>query len=201
LSGFDGAVRRGIKKAHAEGVKVSLSSSIEAVRTFFAIHCRTRRRHGLPPQPRPFFDNIARFVLAAGHGFVAIAHWQRKPIAGAVFFHFGKEAIYKFGASDYDFQHLRANNLVMWESLKCCAANGATRVHLGRTSVGNEGLRRFKRSFGAQEEKIEYRKYDFSKRAFVTSDDPADSWVNALFRKFPPPLLRFAGELIYPHLS
>jgi len=198
---LDGAVRRGIRKAENEGVRVEFSESLDAVRTFYTLHCLTRKRHGLPPQPFRFFENIARYVLDAGYGFVATACLGRKALAASLFFHFGPEAIYKFGASDYAFQELRPNNLVMWEAIKRCASHGFARFHLGRTSLTNEGLRRFKLGFGAREIKIQYRKYDFSRQGFVTSRDRADGWVNRFFRLFSPSLLRLSGELIYPHLS
>jgi hypothetical protein len=198
---FESAVRRGIRKSENASVRVDCDSSLEAVRTFFQLHCLTRKRHGLPPQPFRFFENIARFALAAGHGFVATARLNGTPVASSLFFHFGSEAIYKFGASDRAFQHLRPNNLVMWGALKHCVAKGMDRLHLGRTSLANEGLRRFKLGFGACEEKVEYCKYGLSRGAFVTSEDRAESWANHIFRGFPPSLLRFAGEVLYPHLS
>lgn len=198
---FDSGVRRGIRKAERAGVRVEFSTSLDAVRRFFTLHCLTRKRHGLPPQPFRFFENIARYVLAAGYGFVAIAHLGQKTLAASLFFHFGSEAIYKFGASDYAFQQLRPNNLVMWAALKRCASNGCSRLHLGRTSLANDGLRRFKLGFGAQEGIIEYHKYNFSKRAFILSEDRAETWVNRVFRRFPQSLLRLSGEVLYPHLS
>ncbi len=142
---LDGAVRRGIRKSEDAGLRAEFSTSLEAVREYFALHCLTRRRHGPPPQPFRLFHNIARYVLAEGHGFVATARLGQKPLAASVFFHSSSEAIYKFGASDYAFQKLRPNNLVMWEAIKRCTANGFARLHLGRTSLANEGLRQFKR--------------------------------------------------------
>jgi len=48
---------------------------------------------------------------------LASSFWRagRNSVAGAIFFHSGGQAIYKFGASDETFQHFRGNNLVMWE--------------------------------------------------------------------------------------
>ena len=171
------------------------------MRTFYALHCLTRRRHGVPPQPLRFFENIARYVLQAGHGFVTIVRFKSRAVAAAVFFHNARQAFYKFGASDYNFQQLRPNNLVMWGAITRCRADGCVSLHLGRTSLANEGLRRFKLSFGAREERIEYFKYDFRQGAFVTDVDRAHGWMNYLFRCFPPSLLRFAGWALYPHLS
>jgi len=198
---LDSAVRRGIRKGEGAGLNVEFSSSLDSIQTFYALHCRTRHRHGLPPQPFRFFENIARYVLAPGHGFVATVRLAKKPLAASVFFQHRMEVLYKFGASDYAFQDLRPNNLMMWAAIKRCAANGFARLHLGRTSLANEGLRRFKLGFGAREERIEYCKYDFGKRTFVRDVDRAEGWVNHVFRCLPGPVLRLAGRVIYPHLS
>jgi lipid II:glycine glycyltransferase (peptidoglycan interpeptide bridge formation enzyme) len=201
FAAFDSPLQRGIRKAEGAGLKVEFSTSPEAMRDYYALHCQTRRRHGVPPQPFRFFENIASFVLARDHGYIATARLQGRAVAAAVFFHFGGQAIYKFGASDFRFQHLRPNNLVMWETIKRCAAGGFLRLHLGRTSLAHEGLRRFKLALGAREGKVEYYKYDFAQRAFVTDVDRVEGWFNHLFRCLPPPLLRLAGIIMYPHLS
>ena len=96
---------------------------------------------------------------------------------------------------------MRPNNLVLWEAIKLCERNGLERVHLGRTSLANHGLRRFKLGFGSREETIAYAKYDFVQGRFVTAVDRAQSRFNAVFRCLPLSLLRFFGNLLYPHLS
>jgi lipid II:glycine glycyltransferase (peptidoglycan interpeptide bridge formation enzyme) len=201
LKSFDGAVRRGILKAGREGLRVRFSNCLDSVRTFYALHCATRRRHGLPPQPFRFFENITRHVLARGHGFVATAHREGKPLAAAVFFHHGRQAFYKFSASDYAYQGLRPNNAVLWEAINRFVDGGFDTIHLGRTSLTNDGLRRFKLGFGALEETIEYYKYDFGSQTFVSQIDRSTANFTALFRCMPVPILRLAGEMIYPHLS
>jgi hypothetical protein len=198
---LEGSVRRGVKKAEAAGVRVQVENSPESVETYYALHCQTRRRHGLPPQPFRFFASIQEQMLQAGLGFIATARWQDKPVAALVFLLQEGKAMYKFGASDYAFQHLRPNNLLMWEGIRECARRGCARLHLGRTSVGNEGLRRFKLGFGAREQEIKYCKFDFRAGRFVADVDRAEGWFNRVFACLPPPLLRLAGRLLYPHLS
>lgn len=198
---LDGAVRRGIRKAEESQLQTEMGSAPESVQTFYALHCQTRRRHGLPPQPFRFFANIGRHVLEPGHGFVLTARREHRPVAAAIFFHHGRQAIFKFGASDYAFQQLRPNNLVMWQAMKWFADHGFASLHLGRTSLANEGLRRFKLGLGAREEKIAYCKYDFVGRTFVTDTDRVAGRYNRLFGRLPLPLLRLAGALLYPHLS
>ena len=122
-------------------------------------------------------------------------------MACAVFLQFGRRAVYKFGASDRNFQFLRPNNLLMWEAIKWYAAHGFASLHFGRTSLANEGLRRFKLGFGPREERLENFRYDFQKGGFVTVMDRSEGRLNALLRRLPLPLLRALGATLYPHLS
>src|SRR5579883_3408268 len=195
------AVRRGIRKAERSGLQIEFSAEPAAMKEFYKLHCITRRRHGVPPQPWRFFERIAATIMPRGHGFVATARSGNKPVAGAVFLQFGDEVVYKYAASDYDSQQLRANNLVLWTALKRYAANGFKKLHLGRTSLSNEGLRRFKLGFGASEEKVQYFKYDFRKESFIGDTDRSSGWSSRFFRHTPFRILRLVGSIVYPHLS
>ncbi len=201
FAGCENGVRRAIRKAERAGVRVEFSHTLESLRTFYALYCNTRKRHGLPPQPFTFFQRIWQHVLAREQGFVALGWQGQTPIAGAVFFHFGTKAIFKFGASEEPFLPLRGNNLVMWEAIKRCARNGYAELHFGRTSVGNEGLRAYKCGWGAREHRLEYFKYDLRRDTYVALQDKAYGWHNRVFRLMPLSLSRLAGRLLCRHWS
>jgi len=198
---FESSVRRAIRKAEAAKIQVQISQSYESLLIYYSLHCRTRKKHGLPPQSLAFFQSIFRKVLSKGRGLIAVARHQDRPIAAAMFFHFGDRAIYKFGASDLAFQHLRGNNLVMWEAIKWYSGRGHASLNFGRTSVANDGLRRYKLGFGTAEYPIDYFKYDFRKEAFVGDRDKVVGWFNGVFRLMPTPLSRMVGRMLYRHLS
>ena len=198
---FDPAVRRALRKAERSALEVRAERSAEAMATYYALHCRTRRKHGLPPQPWAFFESIQRNVIAGGGGRLLLAYHQNRVLAGAVFFHWGGSVLYKFGASDDAHQELRANNHVMWHAIESYALDGFERLDLGRTSLANAGLRRYKLGWGARESQLSYLKYDLRKSAFVSERDAADGWHNALFRVLPLPLLRVIGARLYRHLA
>ena len=152
LAGFRNSTVRNIKKAVESGVETEICTSLEAVQTYYHLLCQTRKRLGVPPQPFQFFRNIHEHIVSKGKGSVIIGSFDRKPVAGAIYFHFGRQAIYKYGASDYAYQHLRANNLVMWEAIKLFSLNGYHSFSFGRTDVGDEGLRQFKNGWGTTEQ-------------------------------------------------
>jgi CelD/BcsL family acetyltransferase involved in cellulose biosynthesis len=199
FAGLSGSVRRAIRKAVKSGVTVEISRSLEAVRTFHSLQCKTRKLHGLPPQSFAFFRNIYEYILRQNLGMVALARHEGRLIAAAVHFNLGHQAIYKYGASDRSFQHLRGNNLVMWEAIKWHAHNGATVLDLGRTSLTNEGVRRFKLGWGVTEKMIEYVKYDLRRGRFVSESDESFGWYNRCFQMMPVFLSRLIGAGLYRH--
>jgi hypothetical protein len=198
---FDSPVRRAIRKAERSGVSAVVARNRQAIGDFYRLHVLTRRRHGLPPQPASFFLNIYEHVIKPGLGFVVIAQQTSRPIAAAVFFRFGKNALYKYGASDKKFQELRANNLVMWQGIQFLARNGAEKLHLGRTDCENDGLRRFKLSWGTEEEIIGYFRVDPSGRQCLAAAPSKSSFHKKIFGRLPLVVNRLAGSMIYPHLD
>jgi hypothetical protein len=198
---FDNSVQRAVRKAEKCGVTVEITRTAEAVRDFYALHQRTRRKHGVPPQSFGFFENICRHVIEAGQGLVALARLGDRCIAAAIFFHFGDRAIYKFGASDDRFQQCRANNLVFWKSIRALADSGITELDLGRTSLDNEGLRQFKLGWGSAESRISYFKYDFRSKRFAKDCDRASGWHTRLFRMMPRSMCRWAGAMLYRRMA
>ena len=194
-------MRRAIRKAEKSGVTVTVSQGLEAIKVFYLLQCKTRRKHGLPPQPFAFFQNIFQQILSKNLGMIAIASFQQRPVAASVYFQLGARAVYKYGASDKAFQHLRGANLVMWEAIKWHARHGAKTLHLGRTSIKNEGLRRFKLGWGAGEHKIEYVKYNLRESRFVTETDESTGWYNRTFNVLPMGLSRLIGAVLYRHYA
>lgn len=199
FAALDGTVRRAIRKAEKAGLKTEVSQGLEAMKIFHGLLCLTRRRHGLPPQPFSLFLNIYRHVLQTNMGVVIVARQGHTPVSAAVYFQWGDRAIYKYGASDERFQQWRGNNLVMWEALKWCSRTGLRNLHLGRTSLANAGLRRFKLGWGAREEKMAYYKFDLRRRQFIVERDETEGWHNQIFRVAPVFLARAAGRLLYRH--
>lgn len=200
-SHFFSSNKRNIKRAIKEGVKVEFTNEPKAVKTFYDLNCLTRKRHGLPPQPYSFFKKVYKYILSDGLGIISLAYFEEKPIAGGVFFHFGKKAIYKFGASEIKYQHLRPNNLIMWETLKYYNSKEFKDFSFGKTEPDNQGLRRFKLAWGSDEEKIFTYKYDLVKESFVPNHDSSRGFYNKIFRIMPVPLLKIIGKTIYRHMG
>jgi len=201
ISNFSSSVQRAVRKAQRSGLSVSIQTGPDAMAQFYKLHVRTRRRHGAPPQPRSFFINVQRHLISAGFGFIVLVECQKAPIAAAMFFKLGRCAFYKFGASDERVQALRGNNLAMFEGIKYLAEEGAETLHFGRTDKENEGLRRFKLSWGATEEEIRYACFEMASGSWKRSRESRSIFHKRIFRALPASLNRLAGAIIYPHLD
>ena len=201
FNNFSSNTKRNIKKAIREGVIVEISNSNSALEEFYNMNCITRKKHGLPPQPKKFFNNLFKHVLSQNNGFIAIGKYNNVSIAGAVYLHIGYKALYKFGASFMEYQNLRANNLVMWEALKYYSAKGFESFSFGRTEPDNEGLRKFKLGWGTTEEVLNTYRYNFTTNNFVSMKTKTSGSHNKLFNKIPLPALKLFGSIFYKHFG
>ena len=129
-----------------------------------------------------------------------MAFHQGEAVAGAVFFKFNEVVYYKYGASDMAFQHLRPNNLIMWNAIKRSLQQGFRYFHFGRTDPGNEGLLQFKRGWGVDESDLCYFEYSLKEKRFITKNAKLKSSYG-VFSKMPLPLLKLSGRILYRYVG
>ncbi len=201
FSQCSGAARRAVRKAEQAGVRIDFRRDWPALEMYYALHCRTRRRFGLPPQSLDFFRQLHREAISRGAGLVALAERAGQSIAGAVFLCQGKNAIYKFASSDARDLRYRGNNLVLWSAIRWLAEHGFERLDLGRTVAHHHGLRRFKQAWGTVETPIDYAKYDLRRNCFLADPEQTSGFHTRLFRWLPVSVNRWLGRLLYPHLD
>ena len=194
--------QRNVRKAEREGVSAEPDRTPAGMREFYRLNCLTRKEHGLPPQPVRFFENIREHILNKGLGTLLLARYRGKPISGAVFLHFGQKAIYKYGASDRSYQHLRGNNLVFRVGIRLLCSQKFRTLSFGRTDLHHEGLRQFKLSWGATEKSLQYVRYDVQSKAYLRTKKNRGKvpWETTL-SKLPIPVLKFIGSIAYRHVG
>jgi CelD/BcsL family acetyltransferase involved in cellulose biosynthesis len=189
--------QRNIRKAQREGV-VALrrgTSMQDLTRVYFDLHLETRRRQGVPTQPRRFFEHLWRELLEPGHGFLLLASADGRPIAGGVFLTWKDTVVYKFGASSSRFWSLRPNNLLFWEAIRWSCEQGFRVFDFGRTDLANRGLRNFKDNWGTQESPLRYSVISDAAPKSLGPTLPRP--VSAVIRMSPTWLSRMLGELLY----
>jgi CelD/BcsL family acetyltransferase involved in cellulose biosynthesis len=201
MHAFSDATRRNIRKAEKQNLDVILSTSPDALEVFCRLNALTRRTHGLPPQPRHFFQSVYNRILAQNTGFIVAAYVRGIAVAANVYFTFGDQILYKYGASDRAFQNLRANNLVMWKAIQWGRDQGYRTLCMGRTEPDNDGLRKFKTGWGAQERVLRYYRYDLRRDAFIQTPHVVKPWQKRIFGSLPLPFLNLLGRILYRHMG
>lgn len=150
-------VQRAIRRAERGDLAVRRAERVEDVASvFYELHLQTRRRLGVPVQPRRFFRLLWERVLAPGLGYVLIVEVDGVPAAAAVFLEWKDVTIYKYGASDTRFWPARPNHAIFWHAIKTSCAAGKKTFDFGRSDFGDEGLRQFKSAWGAEERPLVY---------------------------------------------
>ena len=151
--------RRGVKKARKAGVTIEISTSEEALRSFYSMYHRLRfDKFGSIPQPYEFFRNVHREFIATGQGFMLQAWRQQQVIASIVVLQHRSVLYYKFGCSSQEFLAHRPNNLLFHQLIAWAVEKNCVAVDLGLsgTSASYEGLVRFKESMGGVRHPITY---------------------------------------------
>lgn len=192
------SIRRGVSKARREGLVFERRTDRDAVEAFYRLHLATRRHQGVPTQSKRFIRGLEE-LFAEGLGFVALVRDDGRPLAAAVFLHAGGHLTYKYGASDRAALARRPNNLLFAEVIRWACENGLEMLDFGRTDLDNEGLRSFKRGWGAEESPLHYTYVDLPA---PDEDHSLPERVMApVIRRSPPVLGRLVGAALYRHFG
>jgi CelD/BcsL family acetyltransferase involved in cellulose biosynthesis len=203
IAGFKKAtIQLGVAKAVREGVTVERRSDREGLERFYRLHTATRRHQGLPTQPRRFILGFGE-LFDAGLGFVLIPRHAGQDIAAAVFFAAGGTLTCHFAASDRRFLSLRPNNLMFMEAIRWGCEHGQRQLDFGRTDYDNQGLRSFKKHWGAEETALEFTYFgDYDPRlgrGLEARPSLPRRALRATIKHAPPSFGRLVGQTLYRH--
>jgi hypothetical protein len=196
------SVRRAIAAAQRAGVLVrSAQRADDLTDGFYDLHVLTRRRQGVPVQPRRYFRLLWQRMIEPGHGTVLLAEVDGRMVAGAVYLTGGSTVTYKYGASDDRFWSLRPNHAVMARAIDWATTQGHEWFDFGRTDLGNSGLMRFKESWGAVPHPLRYTSLSPSGRGGYASGGRAQAVAAPVIRRAPSAVCRGLGELLYRYAA
>ena len=192
-------VLRNIARAEREPIVVRRAVTRDQLtRDYYDLHLRSRRRQGVPVQPRRFFELLWDRVLATGLGFLLLAYADDRPVAGAVFLAWNRTVTYKYGASDPQYLRLRPNHLIFWDAIRWACEEGFHVFDFGRTEHENAGLRRFKAGWSSAEEELVYSAIGGAGRDVGSS--PLRGVVGGAIRHSPLWVTRALGEAFYRYV-
>lgn len=192
-------VRKYIRSSVNRGVRVEKGTGDDFLRQFYHHQLLTRRKHGLPAQPWKYFEGLGRNIMEKGLGFVLLAYYGDKCLAGLIVLHWGQTLTLKYGASaEEHLSELRPNHLLDWMAIRWGCENGYKVLDVGRSDVGQMGLRDYKNRWGYREETLEY--------SYIACEPPVNRTSGVIGQAFrsviqrsPLWLCQAAGDLLYVH--
>jgi len=199
FSAFRSGTKHNISKALHSGFRADVLQTPDALEEYYRLHCITRKKQGMPPQPIKFFRNLFRNIISKDCGFVVLVSLNGRNVSGAIFLHFNKKAVYKYGASDIRFSNIGLGHLTVWTAIRWYANRGFESFCFGRTHPGNSGLNFFKLGWRPAEFSINYWKYDLTKCAYMKSKGTSEHY--RVFCKLPSIVSQCIGCLLYKHMG
>lgn len=193
-------IQRKIKRAEKEGLEYRVGRSPELLAMFYAMFVKMRQKHGLPPQPRKWFQNL---VETPGLGIqVRVALHLGRPAASIITISHRGTMIYKYGCSNPELNRLGAMPWLFWRIIRDARAAGFGELDLGRSEWKNPGLITFKDRLGATRKPVTYWRCPQPKGVTDALSDGGAQWItSAIFSYTPVTVLEALGRWLYPHIG
>ena len=198
VAAYPPALRRNLRHAGSRSLRYERRIDAEALEDFYRLHVLTRRKLGVPVQPKAYFRRLLDKIIKPGLGTLGVVLDRDSVIAAAVLLEYNGTVLYKYGASDPSTLNYRPNDYLFDQAIRQAHEQGFRRFDFGVTSQSEEGLRRFKRKWGANETAV---------ACYAVSGQVPDSVNDSLFvrlasamiRRSPTFVCRVLGESLYKY--
>jgi CelD/BcsL family acetyltransferase involved in cellulose biosynthesis len=192
------SIRQKVKRSEREGLSYEVGTSRTFLEQFYRLFVVTRRRHGLPPSPLCWFENLIKCL--GSNVQIRITSKEGRPTAGILTLTHKDVIVYKYGCSDMSLSNLGGTPLLFWMTMKESQAAGLRELDLGRSDLDNEGLITFKNRLGGVRSVLTYWLWPME-----AGRHSQNSWKSRIAKRMlanAPSAVRIgAGNLLYKHMG
>jgi lipid II:glycine glycyltransferase (peptidoglycan interpeptide bridge formation enzyme) len=191
------SVQRRIRRAERAGLIEKSGRSGALLKDFYDLLGLTRARHGLPPHPYEWFQNLIECLSDALD--IRLAYKQKTPVAAILTLRFREIVVYKYGCSDARYKNLGATPLLLWRAITEAKSTGAQEFDLGRSEESDKGLIAFKNHWTQHSTLLVYWRYPGP--VSLKSEAWRVGMAKRVFGLMPKGMLAAAGRMIYRHIG
>lgn len=190
------------RRAIEEGLAVREAESLEEVAAWYRMYLETMRHHAVPPRRWRLFAAIWEELRPQSLAQLLVAEHRGRMVGGNLLLTDGRTAFYVFNGARRSQLDLRTNDVLHYEAIHRLCASGHSRYDLGEVVEGHEGLARYKRKWGASEERL----HRYYAPAPAEAPDPGDSSgrvkeaAEAVWRRLPLRATAAIGSAVYRYL-
>ena len=181
--------RNMIRQAEANGLAFEdITNSPDALDQWYRLHLGTQKRLGIPPFPKVYFLSLIRELMMIGAVSVYCVKKENLALAAMILFRDGRTGIYAYSASSVDAQKLRANDLLIFRTIRELISAGYWNFDMGSDSPHQDSLLFFKRKWGAKQLAIPHYSYGSFDPASADSASSRYKLARRFFSWLPLPL-------------
>ncbi|MDA3886063.1 MAG: GNAT family N-acetyltransferase, partial [Candidatus Delongbacteria bacterium] len=148
-------VQRPIKKAIKSGLTYEIKNDISSIDEFYRIHLITRKKLGVPIQPKKFFYHFFENITKKEDGFIVIVKNDKGLVISAgILAGLNGNISIKYSASDRAYLKFRPNNIMFWATMEHANDLGYKVYDFGKTGIKQESLCQFKSFWGTERKKL-----------------------------------------------
>lgn len=192
----DTSIRQKIKRAEKSGLNLRMGESEKDLRSFYKLYTKTRKKHGLPPQPFSFFLNMWRVLKPKNLMSLPLVEHEDKVVAAATILKSKNIHHFEYSGSDERSLKLFPNHKLIWESIQLAYRTGSRFFDFGRSWNSNKPLIDFKARWGAEKYELPYYYYPKDQK-FRLKDSSVPETLRHINRILPDFLLEIEGNIVY----
>jgi FemAB-related protein (PEP-CTERM system-associated) len=185
-----------------KGLKNKLTSQIdENADRFFNLYADNVHRHGTPPMPKRYFDELL-IEFGSACEILTILDSTGSAVSSVFSFYFKNEVLPYYAGDHEAARDLAANDFKYWELMRRACLRGIKIFDFGRSKVGT-GSFSFKKNWGFEATPLSYE-YRLLNRDSVPQNNPLNSKYRLLiatWRKLPIGVANFLGPFIVKNLG
>lgn len=192
-------IQYSIKKAEKCGVKIEEANCASGIAEFYRLNVLTRKKHGIPAQPKRYFEILLQEMIYRRLGFILLAIHESSVVAGSLFLTLGKGIHYKYNVSDpRTFGRITPNHYLTWKAAVKGLTEGYEFIDFGRTSPDNLGLMRYKAMWGAECRDAPYYYYPMVRGPASTRESCLRYRIaTSVWRRMPLFVAEFIGPVVH----
>lgn len=196
-------VKQKIRRAESDGISIRPAESAADVSAFYDLLVAGRRRLGLPPQNREYFENVWTLLVPRHLARFSLAEKEGSPVGALCSFMFGDTVFLAYIGVIEEFNPSGVGQGLWWEAIQEAARDGYRFVDLGKTSPHANGLSTYKQRWGAVEMEVPSFYYPTATRSATYYDESHRSHQMAriLWKTMPSRLSHILARLAYRHMG
>ncbi len=195
-------VRQRINRAEQSNLTAMEASSETDIETFYELHCMSRKKFGLPPQPYQFYKNMWEILYPKNMLGVLIAKYENQPVCSLLFLKYKQRIHAEYMGTNDAFLNYSPNILLFWKAIQKAKIEGYKFFDFGGSSASNFDLINFKRRWGTVEEDIPHYSFPCT-RGLSAEVEQSNKYriLVQLSHKMPDRLFKLTGQFLYRHLG